>query len=72
MNQNREQVWQVKNRSLKASYVKKPRRRDCNHLNMYQNKGDGLGYDICFWDENGEEIHIEVKASKLNFRTVLN
>ena len=28
-------------------------------------KGDGLGYDICFWDENGEEIHIEVKASKL-------
>lgn len=30
-------------------------------------KGDGLGYDICFWDENGDEIHIEVKASKLKF-----
>ena len=30
-------------------------------------KGDGLGYDICFWDEKGREVHIEVKASKLKF-----
>lgn len=30
-------------------------------------KGDGIDYDICFWDENDEEIHIEVKASKLKF-----
>ncbi|MDU2437495.1 MAG: DUF3883 domain-containing protein, partial [Staphylococcus epidermidis] len=30
-------------------------------------EGDGHGYDIRAFDQSGNEIHIEVKASKTNF-----
>jgi len=32
-------------------------------------EGDGLGYDILSYDENGEEIYIEVKCTKQNINT---
>lgn len=30
-------------------------------------EGDGLGYDIRSWDADGNEVHVEVKASKDNY-----
>ena len=30
-------------------------------------EGDGLGYDIRSFDDEGKEIHVEVKASKKNY-----
>lgn len=32
-------------------------------------QGDGLGYDIKSYDENGNEIYIEVKTTTQNFGT---
>ena len=33
-------------------------------VHVSKEEGDGVGYDIRAWDENGDEIHVEVKASK--------
>lgn len=36
-------------------------------IHVSKTEGDGLGYDIRYWDGEGREIHIEVKTSKLKF-----
>lgn len=36
-------------------------------IHASKEEGDGLGYDIRYWNENGEEVHVEVKASKANY-----
>lgn len=30
-------------------------------------EGDGLGYDIRYWTETGDEVHVEVKSSRTNY-----
>lgn len=53
-------VFDILSQEAKDKGLKQP-----EHIS--KTEGDGLGYDIRFWDKNGEEIHIEVKASKLKF-----
>ena len=53
-------VYNILSQEAKENGLKQP-----EHVS--KTEGDGLGYDIRFWDKNGEEIHIEVKASKLKF-----
>ena len=33
-------------------------------IHVSKEEGDGLGYDIRYWEANGKEVHVEVKASK--------
>ena len=33
-------------------------------VHVSKDEGDGTGYDIRAWDKGGNEIHVEVKASK--------
>ncbi len=30
-------------------------------------EGDGVGYDIIYWNENNEEIYVEVKTTTYNY-----
>lgn len=53
-------VFNILSQEAKEKGLKQP-----EHVS--KTEGDGLGYDIRFWDKNGEEIHIEVKTSKLKF-----
>lgn len=36
-------------------------------VHVSKDEGDGLGYDIRAWDAEGNELHIEVKATKKNY-----
>jgi len=40
-----------------------------NPEHISKSKGDGLGYDILSYDENGDEIYIEVKCTKYKANT---
>lgn len=45
--------------------AKKNNLKEPEHVS--KTEGDGLGYDIRAWDEQGKELHIEVKATKTHF-----
>jgi hypothetical protein len=36
-------------------------------IHASKEEGDGLGYDIRYWDKNGKEIHVEVKTTTSNY-----
>lgn len=36
-------------------------------VHVSKTEGDGLGYDIRAWDEDGKELHIEVKTTKTRY-----
>ena len=52
-------ILQQENKRLKAF------NREAEHVTITQ--GDGLGYDIKSYDEEGKEIYIEVKTTTQNF-----
>lgn len=59
------EIWVVKQEKLKLENAQKPNlAKQIKHI--AQDKGDGLGYDILSFDEDGTQIYIEVKTTKGN------
>ena len=36
-------------------------------IHASKEEGDGLGYDIRYWDKDGKEIHVEVKTTTSSY-----
>lgn len=50
-------VFDILSEDAKKNNLKMP-------VHVSKDEGDGTGYDIRAWDDGGNEIHVEVKASK--------
>ena len=59
------ELWVIEREKQKLMQANKPKlAKKVKHV--AKEKGDGLGYDILSYDQNGKEIYIEVKTTKGN------
>ena len=60
--QKRKKQKEAGNRAEEYVYINEKRKHPNKEVKLYSGKEDGIGYDIKSFDENDNEIHIEVKT----------